>query len=87
MDKDYPLTAAEFSATIDTTGTDKNLEGDVAPATETPWMSNQTQMLFAMQRLNKHIFEGTDDLEGVAQRRAAKKRARAQRKVNRHNKS
>jgi hypothetical protein len=48
-------------------------------------MSNQTQMLFAMQRLGKHIFEGTDDLAGVAKRRKANKVARRQRKINRHN--
>ena len=88
MDKEFPLTAAEFTATVDTTGTEKNDHqfggaADLKAAEVTPLLSNQTQMLFAMQRLKKHVFEGVSNYDAVLKRRKANKVARAQRKVNR----
>lgn len=71
---------------IDTsTQTDQNLEGDVAPLEMTPLLSNQTQMLFAMQRLRKHVFQGVYNYDAVLKRRKANKVARRQRKINRKN--
>lgn len=41
------------------------------------------RILFALQRLNRHIYAGTVPAHVKAQRRAANKRAKAARKVNR----
>ena len=41
-------------------------------------------ILLAMNRMGKHIYEGTVPTKVVAKRRKANKKARAQRKVNRH---
>jgi hypothetical protein len=42
-------------------------------------------ILLAMNRMGKHIYEGTVVPKEVTKRRKANKKARAQRKVNRHN--
>lgn len=39
-------------------------------------------ILVALNRLNKHIYEGTAKQEGVEKRRAKNKKARSQRKKN-----
>ena len=40
-------------------------------------------LLYAMNRLGKHVYGGTVPSAVVAKRRAANKRAKAQRKINR----
>lgn len=62
------------------------VEGEIAPSEESPLLSNQTRMLFAMQKLRKHVYQGVNNYDRVLARRKANKVARAQRKINAKNK-
>ena len=71
------------------TGTEEIVEDARSEANKVPEFLKPSgyalTVLLAMNRMGKHIYEGTVPTKVVAKRRKANKKARAQRKVNRHN--
>lgn len=61
----------------------EKVEGTIAPASQTPFLTNQTQMLFALMRKTRHVFQGIDNAEEYrVKRNKRNKVARKQRKLN-----